>query len=171
VDITGILTGYHPPTIWDYQPVSTTERSLMRLWSLHPSYLDAKGLVALWREGLLARKVLLNQTKGYRNHPQLERFKIQNEPVAVIDHYLLAVFDEACVRGYHFDRSKIGLYFSSTKLMVTNGQLQYELRLLKQKLKQRDMKYFNSIVDLDFPMPHPIFTIVEGNVAAWEKVR
>lgn len=30
----------------------------MRLWSLHPSYLDAVGLVALWREGLLARKVL-----------------------------------------------------------------------------------------------------------------
>jgi len=30
----------------------------MRLWSLHPRYLDAKGLVALWREGLLAQKVL-----------------------------------------------------------------------------------------------------------------
>ncbi|WP_368086417.1 pyrimidine dimer DNA glycosylase/endonuclease V [Nitrosomonas sp. Nm34] len=26
----------------------------MRLWSIHPKYLDAKGLLALWREGLQA---------------------------------------------------------------------------------------------------------------------
>lgn len=37
----------------------------MRIWSLHPSYLDAKGLVALWRETLLAQKVLLGATVGY----------------------------------------------------------------------------------------------------------
>jgi hypothetical protein len=29
-----------------------------RIWSLHPKYLDARGLVALWREGLLAQAVL-----------------------------------------------------------------------------------------------------------------
>ena len=29
----------------------------MRLWSLHPRYLDRQGLTALWREGLLARAV------------------------------------------------------------------------------------------------------------------
>ncbi|MDI3502728.1 MAG: hypothetical protein PWR13_285 [Archaeoglobi archaeon] len=28
----------------------------MRLWSIHSKYLDAKGLVAVWREGLLAKK-------------------------------------------------------------------------------------------------------------------
>ena len=50
----------------------------MRLWSLHPKYLDIKGLVACWREGLLARKVLLDQTKGYKNHPQLIRFNRSN---------------------------------------------------------------------------------------------
>ena len=27
----------------------------MRLWSLHPKHLDPQGLVARWREGLLAR--------------------------------------------------------------------------------------------------------------------
>lgn len=43
----------------------------MRLWSLHPQYLDAKGLVALWREGLLAQAVLAGQTRGYKRHPQL----------------------------------------------------------------------------------------------------
>jgi hypothetical protein len=30
----------------------------MRIWSLHPKYLDSKGLVALWRESLLAKNVL-----------------------------------------------------------------------------------------------------------------
>jgi hypothetical protein len=30
----------------------------MRLWSLHPEYLDANGLVALWREALLAQAFL-----------------------------------------------------------------------------------------------------------------
>ena len=53
----------------------------MRIWSLHPKYLDTKGLVALWRETLLAKHVLEGKTKGYRNHPQLDRFKkAQNPP-------------------------------------------------------------------------------------------
>ena len=41
----------------------------MKLWSIHPKYLDAKGLVALWREALLAQKVLDGKTEGYKNHP------------------------------------------------------------------------------------------------------
>lgn len=31
----------------------------MRLWSIHQSYLDRQGLLAVWREGLLAQGVLL----------------------------------------------------------------------------------------------------------------
>ncbi len=46
----------------------------MRLWLIPPKYLDCKGLVALWREGFLAKKVLSNQTRGYKNYPQLLRF-------------------------------------------------------------------------------------------------
>ena len=80
----------------------------MRLWSLHPRYLDSKGLTACWREGLLARKVLEGKTKGYRNHPQLERFRGQDDPVGMIDAYLLAVYEEAEKRGYKFSRGKIG---------------------------------------------------------------
>ena len=38
----------------------------MRLWSIHPKYLGTKGLVALWREALLAQKVLQGNTKGYK---------------------------------------------------------------------------------------------------------
>ncbi len=50
---------------------------IMRLWSLHPKYLDRQGLLAVWREGLLAQKVLQGKTKGYKNHPQLKRFQQQ----------------------------------------------------------------------------------------------
>jgi hypothetical protein len=37
-------------------------------------YLDGRGLVALWREALLAQAVLRGRTRGYR-HPQLARFR------------------------------------------------------------------------------------------------
>ena len=61
---------YSPST-----PGCLAVQKIMRLWSLHPSYLDSAGLVALWQEGLLARKVLSSQTKGYIHHPQLHRFR------------------------------------------------------------------------------------------------
>ena len=60
----------------------------MRLWTLHPRYLDAAGLVALWREGLLARAVLRGKTRGYRHHPQLERFRCHASPRSAINRYL-----------------------------------------------------------------------------------
>jgi hypothetical protein len=69
----------------------------MRLWSVHPSLLDPKGLVALWREGLLAQKVLQGRTTGYRSHPQLHRFRQSGEPLAAIATYLWAVHDAACL--------------------------------------------------------------------------
>ena len=77
----------------------------MRLWSIHPKYLDAKGLVALWREGLLAQNVLLGNTKGYKNHPQLIRFKNSENPYGAIAEYLRYVVNEADNRGYNFNRS------------------------------------------------------------------
>jgi len=72
----------------------------MRLWSLHPRYLDTQGLVALWREALLARAVLRGETKGYRNHPQLDRFRSHAASVSAINTYLARVYDEAVARGY-----------------------------------------------------------------------
>ena len=47
----------------------------MRLWSVHPLHLDRQGLTACWREALLAQAVLAGRTRGYRAHPQLERFR------------------------------------------------------------------------------------------------
>jgi len=98
----------------------------MRIWSLHPKYLDAKGLVALWRETLLARHVLLGKTKGYKNHPQLNRFKKVKNPVDAIDQYLDSVLKEALERGYNFDADKISRSFKKIKINVTEGQMQFE---------------------------------------------
>jgi hypothetical protein len=142
----------------------------MRLWSIHPRYLDTKGLVACWREGLLARKVLLGMTKGYRNHPQLYRFRVQVDPVGVIDTYLLAVHEEATLRGYKFERAKIGSPISDHKIAVTNGQLRYELSHLKKKLSTRDKRKHAEIASVMNPEPHPIFRVVRGEIEAWERL-
>jgi hypothetical protein len=142
----------------------------MRLWSLHPSYLDRQGLLACWREGLLARKVLQGQTKGYRNHPQLQRFKTQPDALAAMDGYLLEIHDESLRRGYSFNRDKIGEASKELKLTVTDGQLRYELEHLRNKLRQRDPVRFESIADLVLPLPHPLFEVLPGGVEDWERV-
>jgi hypothetical protein len=143
----------------------------MRLWSLHPLYLDARGLVALWREALLARKVLLEQTRGYRRHPQLARFRAQPDPLAALDAYLEAVYAEATRRGYAFDRSKIGPHGAPERMPVTEGQLRYELEHLKAKLHVRAPEDYARLVDLVTPQVHPSFVVVAGDVEEWERVR
>ena len=95
----------------------------MRLWTLHPRHLDAKGLVALWREGLLARAVLCGHTKGYTWQMQLERFRACAAPVAAVDAYLAVVCDEADARGYRFDRGKLAVAPRGLRLPASDGQL------------------------------------------------
>lgn len=144
----------------------------MRLWSLHPRYLDARGLTALWREALLAQKVLQGATRGYRNHPQLERFKELPDPPAALAAYLLEVWQEAGRRGYHFERSKIGPVVGDPagRIPVGRGQLLYEWEHLKNKLRQRDPLRLARYEDLPEPEPHPLFIVVEGGPASWEKI-
>jgi hypothetical protein len=142
----------------------------MRLWCIHPVYLDTKGLVACWREGLLARKVLGGKTNGYRNHPQLERFKGQADPVGLLDAYLLAIYEEATKRGFAFNREKIGPIFAEQEIMVTDGQLAYEIGHLKNKLMQRDKEQYERIVQVKVPQPHPLFRVVRGEIESWERV-
>ncbi len=141
----------------------------MRLWSLHPSYLDAKGLVALWREGLLAMAVLRGRTRGYTHHPQLTRFRAAPDPVAAIRSYLWHVYEEAVARGYRFDRRKLGAVRARPRLKVTRGQLAYELDHLKGKLRRRDPARYRSIRALEAPRPHPMFIAVPGDVEPWER--
>lgn len=143
----------------------------MRLWSLHPQYLDAKGLVALWREALLAQAVLAGKTKGYKHHPQLTRFKEHRNPRAAIATYLREVQAEATRRGYSFDAKKIGRGKVRDKsLKVTRGQLQYEWTHLRRKLKTRDPKRRREQASIKIPKPHPIFLLRPGRVASWEIV-
>lgn len=143
----------------------------MRLWSIHPGYLDATGLVACWREGLLARKVLQGHTKGYRDHPQLDRFKEQVDPILMIDTYLMVIYEEAALRGYKFNRLKIGSGVSDSKMEVTNGQLQYELSHLKEKLRQRSRKKYAEIANIRNPEPHPLFSVTSGGPEKWERLK
>jgi hypothetical protein len=142
----------------------------MRLWTLHPCYLDRQGLVALWREALLAQKVLQGQTTGYRHHPQLVRFRAMPEPVALLATYLVVVYEEATRRGYRFAASKIAPERSTATLTATDGQLRYEWRHLRHKLLVRDPARAACYASVVVPVPHPLFRLVPGPVSAWERV-
>jgi hypothetical protein len=142
----------------------------MRLWSLHPQHLDAKGLVALWREALLAQKVLQGATKGYRHHPQLQRFQSHPQPLAAIASYLREVQREATRRGYRFDASKIAALTTRRKIPVTSGQVEYELAHLRKKLRLRDPAALARLKRAGAPALHPLFREVAGEVEEWEIV-
>jgi hypothetical protein len=142
----------------------------MRIWSLHPKYLDAKGIVALWRETLLAKHVLEGKTKGYKNHPQLQRFKEATDPLAAINRYLAAVYDEALSRGYNFDQSKFARNRGRSLITVTTGQMKYEAEHLVAKLHARDKKKFEEIKSVKTFEPHPLFKVVKGTIEEWERV-
>lgn len=140
----------------------------MRIWSVHPKYLDAKGIVALWRETLLAKNVLEGNTKGYKNHPQLNRFKAVEKPLEAINQYLAEVWDEATRRGYNFDRTKIDFDFQKIKIDVTIGQLQYEFNHLLKKLEQRDPERYKQFEKLKMVDCAEIFDVKEGEIEKWE---
>jgi hypothetical protein len=141
----------------------------MRLWTIHPKHLDAKGLVALWREALLAQKVLQGRTRGYRHHPQLLRFQATPHPADALASYLAVVHQESLRRGYHFDRSKIGPKKFRGRIIETKGQLLYEWKHLKRKLAVRDAVRYRASLSMLQPEPHPLFRLVEGDVRDWEK--
>lgn len=142
----------------------------MRLWSVHPKYLDPQGLVALWREALLARAVLTGQARGYSHHPQLHRFLSHATPRRAISAYLGAVHSEAVRRGYAFDRSKVGQVRPVQRISVTEGQLAYEWEHLLRKLAHRSPQHYRKWRSLRTPECHPILLRREGSVESWERV-
>lgn len=143
----------------------------MRIWSIHPKYLDTKGLVALWREALLAKHVLEGRTEGYLRHPQLDRFKQAAKPIDSINQYLASVYDEALARNYNFDKRKIDWDFDPSGLCVTTGQMKYEKEHLLNKLQNRDKVKFETLRNLKKIDQHPMFKIVKGDVEKWEKIQ
>lgn len=141
----------------------------MRIWTLHPRYLDPQGLVALWRETLLAQKVLRGETRGYRAHPQLARFRAQPDPAGAVAAYLRGVHEEAVRRGYRFDAAKIAPAGEVPPLEETGGQLGYEWEHLLGKLRERSPALFERHRTVEEPEPHPLFRIVPGPRAEWER--
>lgn len=141
----------------------------MRLWSLHPKYLDPQGLVGLWREALLANAVLRGQTRGYIHHPQLERFKAHPQPRLAINAYLAAVHAEATRRGYDFDRSKLGPVRLVQPIPISSGQLEHEWLHLAQKLATRNPATLAQWSGLPTPACHPLFRRRPGPIASWER--
>ncbi len=143
----------------------------MRLWSLHPQYLDATGLVALWREALLAQAVLRGETRGYLHHPQLERFRESGAAAAAIAAYLAGVHAEAVRRGYAFDAAKIRPAPGAVpRLRVSSGQLAHEWSHLRAKLAARKPSLLEKWAALAAPECHPLFVIGPGERASWERV-
>ncbi|MGC9138830.1 MAG: pyrimidine dimer DNA glycosylase/endonuclease V [Thermoplasmata archaeon] len=145
----------------------------MRLWSLKFSYLDSRGLVALWRESLLAKAVLESRTSGYKNHPQLIRFRNQRDPIKAINTYLFYILRESERRGFNFCKDKIEIYKVdlSLKIPVTEGQLKYEFLLLKHKLSKRSSYEYLKLENLENIEPNELFIVVPGDVEPWEKVK
>jgi hypothetical protein len=141
----------------------------MRIWTLHPRYLDARGLVALWREALLAQAVLRGRTRGYTRHPQLERFRAQSTPLGCLASYMRVVHDEAASRGYEFTLEKISRASHPGPLLVTRGQLEYEWQHLTRKLAARDPRWLAGLAGVRRPQPHPLFQLVPGGIEPWER--
>jgi hypothetical protein len=148
----------------------TSRLDFMRLWSLHPKYLDSKGLVALWREALLAQKVIRGETKGYRRHPQLIRFKESSSPLGSLATYLEGVHHESIRREYRFDVSKIADERLEAKLSVTESQVSHEMEHLLKKLWNRDRAKYQELKDLKDIEVHPIFVVIPGEIAEWEVI-
>jgi hypothetical protein len=152
----------------------------MRLWSIHPSYLDRQGLLAVWREGLLAQKVLQGKTKGYKNHSQLKRFR--DKDIRYLKTYLYNIAQEMFTRKYNPNIIKINLHLrdyleimKEEKITVTKGQLDYEFIHLQNKLKKRNLqKYSDNKTNFrengGIIKPHPLFKVVEGGIESWEKI-
>ncbi|WP_248123298.1 pyrimidine dimer DNA glycosylase/endonuclease V [Micrococcus lacusdianchii] len=159
----------------------------MRLWTLHPRHLDRQGLTGAWREALLAQAALARRTRGYRNHPQLERFRDHGDPAAAIGAFLSGIALEATARGYRFDVSRIDrpldtapdadgvpgelvLPFRLAPIPATTGQRDHEWARLRAKLADRSPEWLARWEHVAVPDLHPLFELEEGPVASWERV-
>lgn len=125
----------------------------------------------MWREALLAQAVLRGKTKGYRNHPQLERFRKSGAQLTAIAVYLSHIHAEASGRGYNFDKTKIGRPGGKVILSVTMGQLSYERGHLLKKLAVRSKELYELLLNEADPAPHPLFVVKPGQIESWEKSR
>lgn len=148
--------------------LTRTEGGIMRLWSLHPQYLDTAGLTACWREALLAQAALAGRTRGYTRHPQLNRFRESTDPLGAVAAFLDGIHAEATSRGFSYDATRIDEVARLTDhIDVTRGQLDYELEHLRRKLARRSPERLEQLPTSE-PTPHPLFRVIDGPIADWE---
>lgn len=149
-------------------PTRTEGGGIMRLWSLHPQYLDTAGLTACWREALLAQAALAGRTRGYTRHPQLNRFRESTDPLGAVAAFLDGIHAEATSRGFSYDATRIDEVARLTDhIDVTRGQLDYELEHLRRKLARRSPERLEQLPTSE-PTPHPLFRVIDGPIADWE---
>jgi len=152
----------------------------MRLWSFHPKYLDDQTLYLTWKKGMIAVRALTGNLAGYErtyaNHGQLVRFRQQPDPVQAISDYMHALVDEAQRRGYtyprYFKRKALPKSPNGTRMTVTAGQMECEVwRYANDILGRRRgmIQHYVRFFGIPEPDPHPIFTLVRGPVAEWER--
>ena len=148
--------------------LTRTEGGIMRLWSLHPQYLDTAGLTACWREALLAQAALAGRTRGYTRHPQLNRFRESTDPLGAVAAFLDGIHAEATSRGFSYDATRIDEVARLTDhIDVTRGQLDYELEHLRRKLARRSPERLEQLPTSE-PTPPPLFRVIDGPIADWE---
>lgn len=145
----------------------------MRIWSIHPKYLDRKGFGGLWLESIVAKNALEGKTVGYRNHPQLNRFKACSNSVNAINCYLKYVYHESLERKYNFDRNRVDWGCIDTIIPVNKGQVEYEMNHLLSKLKRRDKELYDRYknIHIDDIELHPVFIMVNGDIEKWEIIK
>ncbi len=151
----------------------------MRIWSINPKYLDQKGLIACWRESLLAKNVLEGKTIGYKNHPQLIRFKKTKNSLLYINSYLYEIYNEAKNRNYNFSKDKIDFLLikkftknlDKNKIPLHDKQLKYEWEHIQKKLKIRDIKKYKENKKVETVEANPIFKIIQGEIESWEIIK
>lgn len=148
----------------------------MRLWSIHPRYLDRQGLASAWREGLLAQAVLAGRTSGYTRHPQLVRFREVSDPLGAVGGYLSGLHTEATARGYRYDLTRVdqpdpdGRWAGAIE--VGARQVAYEWAHLMGKLAGRSPEVAQrwQAEEPGRVQVHPLFRRVPGPIADWEVV-
>ena len=118
----------------------------------------------------MAKHVLEGKTKGYKHHPQLNRFKKAPVPLDCINQYLSVVYKESLQRGFNFTKDKINWEFNPSTLTVTMGQLSFEKEHLLKKLLTRDKAQYKVLLNETNFVPHPLFKVIEGEREEWEIV-
>ena len=120
--------------------------------------------------GLTSPRGTTPQTRGYRHHPQLQRFQAHASPRFAINAYLAAIHSEATARGYAFDKRKIGPVRSVDSISATTGQIAYEWQHLMAKLAVRNQALRRHWRKVRKPLCHPLFKPVPGAVEQWERI-